>query len=93
MWPPRLRPAVVTLLALLGATTTAAGEPRPAAKSETQPEVVDAEMLRDLELLISPDHARDQEVARRMGFLERLRMLDTPPAPDAANPAPVRAVK
>jgi hypothetical protein len=51
--------------------------------------VVDAEMLRDLDLLESPDHARDREVARRMRFPERLRMLKIQRAEEtAARPAP-----
>jgi hypothetical protein len=49
-----------------------------------RPEAVDAEMLRDLDLLSSPDYSRDREVARRMGFLERLRMLESQPAADGA---------
>ncbi len=49
------------------------------------PEVVDAEMLRDLDLLSSPDYARDREVARRMRLLERLRMLESERAQEAAS--------
>ena len=55
------------------------------------PEAVDAEMLRDLDLLSSPDYARDREVARRMGFFERLRMLESQGAQEAASgPGPAR---
>jgi hypothetical protein len=43
-------------------------------------------MLRDLDLLTSPDYARDREVTRRMGLLERLRMLENQAADDAAAP-------
>ena len=60
-------------------------------------------MLRDLELLSSPDYARDREVARRMGFFERLRMLESQRAQEAASgpesasspapPPPTRSVK
>jgi hypothetical protein len=58
-------------------------------------------MLRDLDLLSSPDYARDREVARRMGFFERLRMLENQRAQDAATgtepasapPPPIRSVK
>ncbi len=67
------------------------------------PEAVDAEMLRDLDLLSSPDYARDREVARRMGFFERLRMLENQRAQEAAGgagsasspppPPPARSVK
>jgi hypothetical protein len=55
-------------------------------------------MLRDLDLLSSPDYTRDREVARRMGFLERLRLLererveDGTGAPgDGRDPAPPAA--
>ncbi|HEU4438938.1 MAG TPA: hypothetical protein VFT36_06790 [Methylomirabilota bacterium] len=47
-------------------------------------------MLRDLDLLVSPDYARDREVARRMGLLERLRLLESPTASEAATSAPAR---
>ncbi len=45
-------------------------------------------MLRDLDLLASPSYARDREVARRMGLLERLRLLESPDAGDAAGSPP-----
>ncbi|MEX2221698.1 MAG: hypothetical protein WEG40_07865 [Candidatus Rokuibacteriota bacterium] len=51
-------------------------------------------MLRDLDLLESPDYARDREVARRMGFLERLRMLERQREQEsAAAPTPARGAK
>ena len=77
--------AALALLALAGA-----GAAEGAGRGATGPtEAVDAEMLRDLDLLDSPDHARDREVARRMRFLERLRMLEIQGAEEtAARPAP-----
>jgi hypothetical protein len=44
-------------------------------------------MLRDLDLLASPDYARDREVARRIDLLERMRLLESPDARDAAGDA------
>jgi len=82
-------PAGLLVMALAGTTIEAgAAEPGATTKRAGPPEAVDAEMLRDLDLLTSPDYARDREVARRMGLLERLRMLEGERAPDAAGPAP-----
>ncbi|HKW90802.1 MAG TPA: hypothetical protein VJX92_02815 [Methylomirabilota bacterium] len=88
-----LWPAGVALLALAGATAARA-EGGPAPRRTAAPEAVDAEMLKDLDLLSSPDYARDREVARRMGFFERLRMLEAEPGQGGANapPAPTGAV-
>ena len=33
-------------------------------------------MLRDLEVLNNPNYARDREIAKRLSFFERMRMLD-----------------
>jgi hypothetical protein len=84
-----LWPAGLLALALTG-TWQASAADRPAAPSRRAgaPEAVDAEMLRDLDLLSSPDYARDREVARRMGLLERLRMLEVERAQDGAGPSP-----
>ena len=63
----RLRLVALSLLTILGLVkATPAAEPEP----------VDAEMLRDLEVLNSPDYSRDRELARRVPLLERLRMLE-----------------
>lgn len=80
--PAWIRSAGLALLALSGAMEAGAAEPAAAPKAAGN--AVDAEMLRDLDLLISPDYARDREVARRMGLLERLRMLEHQAADDAA---------
>ena len=95
---PWIWPVGLAALALVGASEAAAAERGGRAGA---PEAVDAEMLRDLDLLSSPDYARDREVARRMGLFERLRMLEIQRAQDAAgatesasSPAPpVRSVK
>jgi hypothetical protein len=76
--------AGLALLAFSGAVEAGAAE--PAATPKATGDAVDAEMLRDLDLLTSPDYARDREVTRRMGLLERLRMLENPAADDAAAP-------
>lgn len=77
-----IRPVALAVLALGGASEAEATEPGGRAGA---PEAVDAEMLRDLDLLSSPDHARDREVARRMGLFERLRMLETQRAQGAGG--------
>lgn len=76
--------AGLALLAFSGAVGAGAAE--PAATPKATGDAVDAEMLRDLDLLTSPDYARDREVTRRMGLLERLRMLENQAADDAAAP-------
>ena len=86
IWPTGL-----ALLVLSGAAELDAAEP---AASKPTGHAVDAEMLRDLDVLSSPDYARDREVARRMGLFERLRMLEQQAADDAAappRPDPARA--
>jgi hypothetical protein len=53
-------------------------------------EEIDAEVLRDLEVLDNPNYARDREIAKRLSFYERMRMLDrwlsNRPAPEGAIP-------
>jgi len=57
---------------------------------------IDAEVLRDLDVLDNPNYARDREIAKRLTFYERMRMLDrwlsNRPAPDGA-PAPAEPAK
>ncbi|HEX9747862.1 MAG TPA: hypothetical protein VGB86_05585 [Methylomirabilota bacterium] len=91
---PWIWPVGLAMLALAGASEAIATERGGRAGA---PEAVDAEMLRDLDLLSSPDYARDREVARRMRFFERLRMLESERAQEASSsaappPAP-RSVK
>jgi hypothetical protein len=93
----------LAVLALAGVSEAGAAERGAPGPRAGAPEAVDAEMLRDLDLLSSPDYARDREVARRMGFFERLRMLESQHAQEAANgpgpgssppsPPPPRGVK
>src|SRR5262249_61397745 len=58
---------------------------------------VDAEMLRDLEVLNNPNYARDQEIGKRLTFYERMRMLDrwrsNRPAPQNDPNAPAAPAK
>jgi len=53
-------------------------------------EEIDAEVLRDLEVLDNPNYARDREIAKRLSFYERMRMLDrwlsNRPAPEGTTP-------
>jgi hypothetical protein len=71
VWPAGL--AVLTLAGASGAGTAERSAPGGGAGGT---ETVDAEMLRDLELLESPDYARTREMEGRTPFLERLRMLE-----------------
>jgi hypothetical protein len=94
-WFAWLWPAGLVVVTLAGTTEVGAADRGATTKRAGPPEAVDAEMLRDLDLLSSPDYARDREVARRMGLLERMRMLETqraqeaPGAPTApASPEP-----
>ena len=81
----------LAVLALAGVSEAGAAERGAPGPRAGAPEAVDAEMLRDLDLLTSPDYVRDREVARRMGLLERLRMLETQAADDAAASGPARS--
>lgn len=82
-------PAGLAALALAGTWPAGAADrpAGPAGRGEA-PEAVDAEMLRDLDLLVSPSYARDREVARRMNLLERWRLLESPEAGDADGSPP-----
>ena len=75
----------LAVLALAGLSEASAAERGAPGARAGAPEALDAEMLRDLDLLSSPDYARDREVARRMGLFERLRMLESQQAQEAAN--------
>ena len=75
-------------LATLGAQRHAAAQTRPA------PEPIDAELLRDLDLLSSESYQREREVGRRLRFLERMRMLERMKALEEQQPTettPARA--
>jgi hypothetical protein len=98
---PWIWPVGLAVLALAGVSETDATDRGAPSRRAGALEPVDVEMLRDLDLLSSPDYARDREVARRMGFFERLRMLENQRAQDAATgtepasapPPPIRSVK
>ena len=64
--------ARLSLAALLSLVPASAAPRTPQAKSDE----IDAEMLRDLEVLNNPNYARDREIAKRLSFFERMRMLD-----------------
>lgn len=75
-------------LSLAPAAARGADTPAPQQTGQARSDDIDAEMLRDLEILNNPNYARDREIAKRLSILERLRMLDrmtrNRPAPDAA---------
>ena len=70
---------LAALMSLVPAGAEAAEAPRAGAAAQTKGEEVDAELLRDLEVLNNANYARDREVAKRMSFFERMRMLQTLP--------------
>ena len=72
--PARLSLAV--LLSLAPAAACAAEAPAAPRSAQAKSEELDAEMLRDLEVLNNPNYARDREIAKRLSFFERMRMLD-----------------
>ena len=91
--------SLAALLSVAPAASRAAEAPAVAATTQTKGDEVDAEMLRDLEVVGNPNYARDRELAKRMSFLERMRMLQAlpwvsnqPPPGGATLPAgPVRS--
>jgi hypothetical protein len=87
---------MILALALLAATAARGAEPPAAA--------LDAEMLRDLDMLGNPNYARDRELGRKLRLVERLRMLEalrqmeaeppaTPTSLPTASPANPKEVK
>ena len=101
------RVAGISLAALLSLTPAVARAGEPAAGQAGQSgqavpagrakgDEIDAEVLRDLDVLDNPNYARDREIAKRLTFYERMRMLDrwlsNRPAPDGA-PAPAEPAK
>ena len=86
------RLSLAVLLSLVPAAAPAAEAPAAPRTSLTRSDEIDAEMLRDREILNNPNYARDREIAKRLNFFERMRMLDqmtgNRPARDgAATPA------
>jgi hypothetical protein len=99
------RVAGISLAALLSLAPAVARAAEPAAGQAGQSgqaarqakgEEIDAEVLRDLDVLDNPNYARDREIAKRLTFYERMRMLDrwmsNRPAPEGA-PAPAEPAK
>jgi len=101
------RVAGISLAALLSLAPAVARAGEPAAGQPSQSSQggqsgqakggeIDAEVLRDLDVLDNPNYARDREIAKRLSFYERMRMLDrwlsNRPAPDGA-PAPAAPAK
>jgi hypothetical protein len=99
--------AGISLAALLSLTPAVARAADPGAgqagqtgqavpPSRAKGDEIDAEVLRDLDVLDNPNYARDREIAKRLTFYERMRMLDrwlsNRPAPDGA-PAPAEPAK
>lgn len=82
------RGVLALAVVLVSALAARAAEPPPGA--------LDAEMLRDLDVVANPNYARDREVGRKLGLVERLRLLETwrlmetgaVPAAGPAGPAP-----
>jgi len=72
--PARLSLAV--LLSLAPAAARAAEAPAAPRSAQARSDDIDAEMLRDLEVLTNPNYARDREIVKRLSFFERMRMLD-----------------
>ena len=105
------RIAGLSLVALLSLTPAVAraGQPvgtppgqggqsgQPSQPGQGKGDEIDAEMLRDLEVLNNPNYARDQEIGKRLTFSERMRMLDrwlsNRPAPENDPNAPAAPAK
>jgi hypothetical protein len=68
--------SLAVLLSLAPAGARAAEAPAAPRSDQAKSEEIDAEMLRDLEVLNNPNYARDREIAKRLSFFERMRMLD-----------------
>ena len=89
-----LAPAVARAAEPAAGQAGQSGQPVPAGRAKG--DEIDAEVLRDLDVLDNPNYARDREIAKRLTFYERMRMLDrwlsNRPAPDGA-PAPAEPAK
>lgn len=70
------------LVGFVGRTPMPDGYPRVSVgavrawAAETKDEVVDAEMLKDLDLLSEVEVAKDRELLQRLRFWERVRLLE-----------------
>ena len=93
-----LTPAVARAGQPVGAPAGQGGQSgQPSQSGQGKGDEVDAEMLRDLEVLNNPNYARDQEIGKRLTFYERMRMLDrwlsNRPAPETDPNAPAAPAK
>lgn len=70
------RLSLAALLSLAPAAARAAETPAAPRTSQAKRDEIDPEMLRDLEVLNNPNYARDREIAKRLSFFERMRLLD-----------------
>ena len=70
------RLSLAALLSLVPAAAGAAEAPGAGRNAQAKGDEIDAEMLRDLEVLSNPNYARDREIAKRLSFFERMRVLD-----------------
>ena len=81
--------SLAVLLSLGPAAARAAEAPATPQSAQAGSKEIDAEMLRDLEVLNNPNYARDREIAKRLNFFERMRILDqmrgNRPAPERAT--------
>ena len=68
--------SLAALLSLVAVAACVAEAPAAPRSAQAKSEEIDAEMLRDLEVLNNPNYARDREIAKRLSFFERMRMLD-----------------
>jgi len=68
--------SLAALLSLAPAAARAAEAPTAPRPAQAKSDEIDAEMLRDLEVLNNQNYARDREIAKRLNFFERMRMLD-----------------
>ena len=80
--------ALAALVSLVPAAARAAEAPAPPRNAPARTDEIDAEMLRDLELLNNPNYARDREIAKRLSLFERMRMLDQMTGNRPAREAP-----
>ena len=84
--------SLAALVSVTPAAACAAEAGAAPAVPQAMSEEIDAEMLRDLELLSIPNYTRDREIAKRMSFLERMRALQALPwgnnQPPPTGPTP-----
>ena len=85
-----LVPAAVRAAEPAGNRASQSGQAGQPQAGQAKGEEIDAEVLRDLEVLDNPNYARDREIGKRLSFYERMRMLDrwlsNRPAPEEAAP-------